>query len=387
VGRLAGGIAHDFNNLLMAINGFSQLLLERLPDGSDERAAADQIRTAGERAAALTGQLLAFARPTDPNPTRIDVNALVEAIEPAIRGVVGPHVKVVIAPAADRPVVVADRAQLEQVVMGCAINARDAMPDGGTLRIETSDVSAIEARTLAGTLGDSPQVSLAIADSGGRERRGGAPSELSARDRTTGLGLALVYSIVQQAGGRIRLESTPGRGSTVRIFLPAADPEPDASGGVDRPPAVADAVPPNSLPGAGIAAGNGGGSPARIVVIEDEPGVRHLVELILRRAGHEVRSFPEGTAALDALADPAAAIDLLVTDVVMPGPSGIEVARRLRRDRPELPILLMSGFAADTLDHEGIDEGSVDILAKPFSAGDLTARVQAVLDEARTTAS
>jgi PAS domain S-box-containing protein len=390
VGRLAGGIAHDFNNLLMAINGFSQLLLDRLPEGSDEREAADQIRTAGERAAALTGQLLAFARPSEPDPARIDLNTLIQAIGPTLRGVVGPNVEVEIRPRAVRPVVVADRAQIEQVVVGCAINARDAMPDGGTLRIETTDVSAMEARALAGTLGDAPQVSLSISDSGGRERRGGAPFDGAPANRATGLGLALVYSTVQQAGGRIRLESTPGRGSTVRIFLTAADPEPEPVRVLDRLGALGDASGTDAPPIDGAAEeavhGDGSHTSARIVVIEDEPGVRNLVELILRRAGHDVRSFSEGATALDALADSTATIDLLVTDIVMPGPSGIEVARRLRRERPELPVLLMSGFAADTLKAEGVDEASVDVLAKPFSAGDLMARVQAVLDEAQSTA-
>jgi CheY-like chemotaxis protein/nitrogen-specific signal transduction histidine kinase len=402
VGRLAGGIAHDFNNLVMAINGFAEILLERLPPETDEHDAAVEIRTAGLRAAALTSQLLAFARPHEPRPLEFDLNELVEGMADTIRSISGPNVRVGIEATAPRASIVADRDQIARAIVGCVLNARDAMPDGGELRVETSDVDSQLARQLTGVSGDRSFVGLAISDSGPTGLSPsihGSPDEpLQAR---TGLGLALVYSTIQLAGGRIRLESTPGRGSTVRILLPIvadgatdaaltirssaarpADPAPEADGsdaidvtqpelaaafvGLDRQRPVAD----------GGAEARG---PAVIAVVEDEPGVRSLVERLLQRGGHHVLTFPDGASAIDALADPAVTIDLLITDLVMPGPNGIEVARRIRRDRPTLPVVLMSGFAADALHAEGIDEASVELLAKPFSAADLLGRVAALL--------
>jgi two-component system cell cycle sensor histidine kinase/response regulator CckA len=393
VGRLAGGIAHDFNNLVMAINGFAELLLERLPAGSDEHDAALEIRTAGLRAAGLTSQLLTFARPHEPRPTRFDLNELVAGLDATLRSVAGPNVRVRIAAKAAHATIVADRDQIARAIVGCALNARDAMPDGGELGIETSDVGPLQARELTGAAGDRPFVSLAISDTGPT----GVAADAPALESRTGLGLALVYSTVQMAGGRIRLESTPGHGSAVRILLPtdesaermAATPRSDSGPiGMAQPEDVgAEARADRGVSAAAGAIDGGGGripgkpviASAIIAVVEDEPGVRALVEQILVRGGYRVIPFADGSAALDTLADPAVAIDLLVTDLVMPGPNGLEVARRIRRDRPTLPVLLMSGYAADALRSEGVDEASVELLAKPFSAPDLLARVAALL--------
>ena len=435
VGRLAGGIAHDFNNLVMAINGFAELLLERLPDGSEEHDAAEEIRTAGLRAASLTTQLLAFARPHEPRPTRFDLNELVVGMDTTLRSISGPNVRVRVAPTATQATIRADRDQVARAIVGCVLNARDAMPDGGDLLIETIDISSGDARQLTGAAGDREYVALAVTDSG---PTGGHPTDAPLTSSRTGLGLALVYSTVQMAGGRIRLESTPGRGSTVRILLPIdeATPAPPTAAGVPgrgsagvgpltgrreragpvsgpvdvaetedvRAPRLGEAggghAPSRSLGEAGGGhapsrslrepgpEGTGGGSAtgpeaivggALIVVVEDEPGVRSLVERILLRGGYRVLAFADGAAALDALAGPGTTIDLLITDLVMPGPNGFEVARRFRLERPDLPVLLMSGYAADALDAEGIVEGSIEILAKPFSATDLLGRVAAVL--------
>jgi CheY-like chemotaxis protein len=413
VGRLAGGIAHDFNNLVMTINGFAELLLERLPDGSDEAAAAAEIRTAGLRAAALTSQLLAFAQPHAPRPTLLDLNELVDGLDATVRSLSGPNVRVRIRTAATRSSVIADPDHVTRAIVGCVLNARDAMPDGGELLVETLDVDAGLARQLTGAAGDVPFVGLAISDSG---PTGAFADDGQVAASRTGLGLALVYSTVQMARGRIRLESTPGHGSTVRILLPLAAGEPEPTGDTKGPEAsgalraakagsaaelgvpaqrrsgdlAVDAVGDRRLEqdaGDGVAdrpVAPGAVAPAPIrsaliAVVEDEPGVRTLVERLLVRGGHRVLAFPDGGSALDALADPAVAIDLLVTDLVMPGPNGIEVARRVRRDRPGLPVMLMSGYAADALRSERIDEASIDLLAKPFSATELLERVAAAL--------
>ena len=390
VGRLAGGIAHDFNNLVMAINGFAELLLERLPPTGEEHEAAEEIRTAGVRAAALTGQLLNFARPHEPRPTTFDLNALVAELTDTLRGIAGPNVRVAVTTRARHGRILADRDQIAQAIVGCALNGRAAMPDGGELTIETSDIDPVAARELAGARADRPYVALAISDSG---PTGGLAAEPPGTiDATrTGLGLALVYSTIQLAGGRIRLESMPGRGSTVRILLPlAAGAEGFASPGPEVVHADAgwDAGSGSDPVDVARAEGPGGPRPGGedgagvIVVVEDEPGVRSLVERLLQHAGHRVLVFPDGSAAADTLADPGVHVALLVTDLVMPGPNGIEVARRARRDRPGLPVLLMSGYAADALDAEGIAEGTIDLLAKPFSAADLLERVAARLAEA-----
>jgi two-component system, cell cycle sensor histidine kinase and response regulator CckA len=383
VGRLAGGIAHDFNNLVMAINGFAELLLERLPQAGEEHEAAEEIRTAGLRAAALTGQLLSFAQRHEPRPTTFDLNALVGELTDSVRGIAGPNVTVRVATHARHSRIHADRDQIAQAIVGCALNGRAAMPDGGDLTIETTDIEPGAARELAGARGDRPYVALAITDTGPTGALPASSSEPSDGTRT-GLGLALVYSTIQLAGGRIRLESMPGRGSTVRILLPlAAGAEAFVSPGRDIVHADADASSdhvdvarpekavierPDAANGAGV-----------IVVVEDEPGVRSLVERVLERAGHRVLAFPDGSAAADALADPSVLVDLLVTDLVMPGPNGIEVARRARRARPGLPVLLMSGYAAEALRAEGIDEETIELLAKPFSAAELLDRVDTQL--------
>jgi len=403
VGRLAGGIAHDFNNLVMAINGFAELLLDRLADGSEEHDAAAEIRTAGLRAAALTSQLLAFARPHEPRPTRFDLNELVAGLDDTLRSLSGPNVRVRIAATATAATIVADRDHVARAIVGCALNARDAMPDGGELRVETADVDPTLALQLTGASVDVPFVGLAISDSG---PTGAFPAESSVAGNRTGLGLALVYSTIQMAGGRIRLESTPGRGSTVRILLPIAAADGPLTANVDgggsdadsgalgaaetrhaSEPRVSDVFGSDG-PGSGVAgdvrpvgAQSAIGS-TLIAVVEDEPGVRSLVERLLVRGGHRVLTYPDGVAALDALADLSIPVDLLITDVVMPGPSGIDVARRVRRDRPGLPVLLMSGYAPDALRGERIGAGGFELIAKPFSASELLDRVAAVLGAA-----
>ena len=371
LGRLAGGIAHDFNNLLMAIMGFSELLLERLPAGGEEHEAAARIHHAGERAAQLTSQLLAFSRPGASRPETIDLNAMLVAIAPTIGGVAGPHIGVEVDPRADRSFVLVDRGQLEQVVVNLAVNARDAMPDGGRLTIETADVSGVAAPSLGGVIDESDHVMLSVSDTGTgmardvRDRAFDPYFSTKEPGGTIGLGLATAYTAIQRAGGRIRLESAPGRGSTVRIFLPVV-------AAPDEPAVVEDP---------GLPAGSSG--PATILVAEDEPAVRAFVERVLRGAGHHVIAAADGIAALDLAARHDGPIDLLLTDIVMPGPSGIETARRVVVDRPDVRVLYMSGWAAEVFEQEGIDETAAALLAKPFSVNDLLARVGEVLSARR----
>ena len=373
VGRLAGGIAHDFNNLLMAIMGFSELLLEQLPADSEERDAADHIHRAGKRAAALTGQLLAFSRPRPDRPETIDLNELVNGLAPTLGELLGRGIQVTVDTLASRSHVFADRAQLEQVLVSCAVNARDAMPDGGRLTIQTSDVDEVAAMTLGGVVDIVAYVLLTVADTG-------VGMEADTRDRafdpffttkpaggTTGLGLALAYAAVRQADGRIRLESSPGHGSTVRIFLPLVDQPTEASVHFPRP----------SLPGK--TAG------ATILLAEDEPAVLALVERVLTQAGHTVLAASDGIAAIDLAARNAGPIDLLLTDIVMPGPNGIETARRMRLGRPNLRVLYMSGWATEALVREGLDENEIRMLAKPFSIADLLEAVGSALGEEAVT--
>ena len=374
VGRLAGGIAHDFNNLLMAIMGFSELLREQLPDGSEEREAAEQIHKAGQRAAAFTSQLLAFSRSRPSRPETIDLNDLVDSLAPTLQQLLGVTIAVHVDSLASRSHVFADRAQLEQVVVSCAVNASDAMPDGGRLTIQTVDVGEIAARALGGIIDSAPHVLLSVSDTG-------VGMEPDTRDRafdpffttkqsggTTGLGLALVYAAVRQAGGRIRLESAPGRGSTVRIFLPLVE-EPSGKAAPD--------VRPTRIRRPGV---------ATILLAEDEPAVRSLVERVLVQAGHTVMSAADGIAAIDLAAGNDGNIDLFLTDVVMPGPTGIEAARRIRLERPKLRVLYMSGWATEALVREGLREEEIRLLAKPFSVSELLEAVRVAIDEDAATA-
>jgi two-component system, cell cycle sensor histidine kinase and response regulator CckA len=373
VGRLAGGIAHDFNNLLMAIMGFSELLLEQLPADSEEHDAADQIHRAGKRAAALTSQLLAFSRPRPDRPETIELNELVNGLAPTLGELLGPRIQVTVDTLASRSHVFADRAQLEQVLVSCAVNARDAMPDGGRLTIQTSDVDEVAARALGGVVDSAPYVLLTVADTG-------IGMEADTRDRafdpffttkpaggTTGLGLALAYAAVRQADGRIRLESSPGNGSTVRIFLPLVDQ-----------PTESNVRPPHPTR-PGQTAG------ATILLVEDEPAVLALVQRVLRQAGHTVLAASDGVAAIAIAARNTGRIDLLLTDIVMPGPNGIETARRIRVGRPDLRVLYMSGWATEALVREGLHENEIRMLAKPFSIAKLLEAVGIALGEEAVT--
>jgi two-component system cell cycle sensor histidine kinase/response regulator CckA len=367
VGRLAGGIAQEFNNLLMAINGFSQILLERLPDPSDEREAAAQILAAGERGKVLTRQLLSFARPRTSEVERFDLDAVVRDLEPMLCRVLGPMAEIVIrsGSGSERASVRADRSRIEQVVVSLAVNARDAMPAGGTITIETATLSPAETRELGGQLAGQAIALLSVSDTGigmsddVRSRVFDPFYTTKPRGGGTGLGLTTVFATVNQSGGRVRVESTPGVGSTFRIYLPLAAETPTSEG-------------EESGAGPGQAEGT-------ILVVEDEDGVRTLVERVLARAGYSVVTARDGSGALGVLHRSDPPIDLVVTDMLLPGMTGLELARQAEAVRPGLRVLYMSGWPADGFDDDGQDERSADVLVKPFAAQELIARVASLI--------
>ena len=362
VGQLAGGIAHDFNNLLMVINGFSELLVARLPPG-DELEAAQQIRTAGDRAAALTKQLLAFGRPAIVRPETLNLADLIGSLIPMLERAIGVQVEIAFNATARAPWVEADRAQLEQVLVNLAVNARDAMPEGGKLSIELEDAGGHLPEAMASAHG---MLRLSVSDTGGgieesiRERVFLPFFTTRSNRGSSGLGLATVFSTVRASGGRIWVDGDVTPGTTIRVLLPRAATQPSGTyaGGGDDP---------------------GTERPETVLVVEDEPAVLTLLERVLSSAGYVVVTASSGEEALGVTASRAGNVDLLVSDAVMPGMAGLELARRLRVERPELPILFVSGWAGDAFDREWAAAPAVDLMLKPFEVTDLLERVRALL--------
>jgi two-component system cell cycle sensor histidine kinase/response regulator CckA len=352
IGQLAGGIAHDFNNLLTVIGGNAMLLnMGELSD--DAREHVDQITAAAERASALTRQLLTFSRAREPKLDLVDINAVIGSVEGMLRRLIGENVRIETELADDLAPVRADPVQLEQVLINLALNARDAMPGGGRLRI--------------GTAASEEGVALEVADDGvgmddeTRERIFEPFFTTKPAGEGTGLGLANVYGIVVQAGGEIHVVSAPGEGTTFTIDLPAADtPKPRRRPG--------EAVPPGSKTG-------------RILFVDDEAAVRRIAGTTLKRAGHDLVLAASGDQALDLL-HAGERIDLLVTDLSMPGMTGVELANRVRAIAPEIGVLFVSGFA-DRHFGPGERDGA-DVLEKPFTPSALAARVQRALSASAT---
>ena len=354
VGRLAGGIAHDFNNLLTAISGYSEFLIEGLDDDRLRRH-ADEIRKAAARAASLTGQLLAFSRRQVLQPRALDLNAVVSDMDMMLRRLIGEDVELVTLLDATVGPVQADPTQIEQVIVNLAVNARDAMPNGGSVTIETS-----EALT-----GDGDFVELRMTDTGvgmsDLERQQLFDPFFTTKEGGTGLGLATVYGIVEQSGGTIEVDSAPGMGSSFRILLPRADE-----------PAEVPAVVPAATPRLGD---------ETILLVEDETVVRQLVAEILESSGYTVMQAGDGPSALELLRRHSGKLDLLLTDVVMPGMSGPEVAQAVTSMRPGTQVLYTSGYTDSAIGHHGVLEPGIAFLQKPFSASDLTRKVRVLLDE------
>jgi len=369
VGRLAGGVAHDFNNLLTTINGLSCLVLEELPAGDPMRADIEEIRAAGERAAALTGQLLAFSRRQVVQPEVLDLNGAVKDLAGMLRRLIGEDITLELALAEDLPAIRADRGHITQVVMNLAVNARDAMPRGGRLRIGTTLVDLDDANATRLDVAQSGQhVRLNVEDNGsGMDeatlRRIFEPFfTTKAIGKGTGLGLATVYGIVKQAGGAIDVQSEKRVGSTFCIYLPISTAEPAPT----RQPVVA----------------NGAHGGETVLVVEDEDGVRSLVSRVLRGRGYTVLEAASGSTALEKVEEHDGSIDVVLTDVIMPGMSGPDLVRQLINDRPALRVIYMSGYTQDEVLHHGVRQDAASFLEKPMTPGALVAKVREVLDTA-----
>ena len=349
LGRLAGGVAHDFNNLLTGITGYASLLLERANGDGELTRDLNEIKRAADRAAELTKQLLAFGRRQVLKPRPLDLNAVLADTGLLLRRLLGEHVELALAPADDLGTVRADPGQLEQVIVNLAVNARDAMPDGGKLTIATRNAD--------------DHVELVVIDTGvGMDEETRArvfDPFFTTREQGVGLGLASVYGIVHQSGGEVSVESAPGVGSTFVVRLPRV------ADAVEAPPPVPQH---EAAPGTGT-----------ILLVEDEDVVRELARRVLERQGYTVLTCANGGEAI-ALADADdRPIDLLLTDVVMPGLRGYEVAQRVAATRPEIKILYMSGYAEEALVGRAAINGSA-LIEKPFAIDALTRRVRETLD-------
>ncbi len=360
VGRLATGIAHDFNNVITVLLGYSDELIEAIPEGSDEQRSAKEIRRAAERASALTQQLLAFSRRRTPVAQTVDLNLIVANMEDLVRRLIGPEIRLDFSLAPGLATIRVDGAQIGQVLMNLAVNARDAMPSGGTVHIETANVElgAENVDVIPG-----PHVMLSVGDSGAgmtpevRKRLFEPFFTTKETGQGTGLGLSMVHAIVRQGGGHIMVESTPGKGSTFRIYFPRQGDVAEASLPALTPPHVA------AVKGEGV-----------ILLAEDDRSVRRLVSTELRRRGFSVIEAEDGRAALDLFAEHKDRVDVLVTDVVMPRMNGADLAKAAEKLRPGLKILFISGHperAGAGLDPTGV----VNLLMKPFTADTLAARI------------
>jgi two-component system, cell cycle sensor histidine kinase and response regulator CckA len=368
VGRLAGGIAHDFNNLLMVIHVYSDLMRAELPPDSPLIGKLDQIRRASERAAALTRQLLAFSRKQILAPTILDLNHLVTNLLKMLERLIGEDVALSMVLQPGIWSVTADPSQIEQVIMNLVVNARDAMPTGGQLTIETHnvhfDASYARMRVEAPT---GPCVMLAISDTGHgmdeatRSRIFEPFFTTKQPGQGTGLGLATVHGIVKQSGGDILVYSEPGQGTIFKVILPATGVVAEGS----------------SAP---TAKGLAGGGPETILLVEDEDMVRGLVREVLVDLGYTVLVAPGGNEALALASQHEGPIALLLTDVVMPRVGGPELAERLRSVRPQTKVLFMSGYTDDAVIRHGLLTAEAAFLAKPFSPNALADKIRALLD-------
>jgi PAS domain S-box-containing protein len=370
IGNLAGGIAHDFNNLLTAILGYSNFLLDEIttqhmPDRM--RSDLDEIRKAAERAATLTSQLLAFSRRQIIQPTVVSMNALVGNLETMLRRLIGENIELSARVSGDPGSVRADVGQLEQIIMNLVVNARDAMPQGGKITIETANVvlDDIYARAHLAVV-PGPYVLLAVSDTGV-----GMTPEVQARifepffttkpkDRGTGLGLATIYGIVKQNNGNIWVQSEPGKGTTFKVYLPRVDDLPES-------------VTPWSQ--SGVQGGH-----ETVLLVEDDERVRTLARTVLTRKGYIVIEASDGEEALRIAAQHAGDLDLLLTDVVMPGMSGRLLAQQFSELYAEVPVLYMSGYTDDAIVHHGVLISGVSFLQKPFTPATLARAVRDVLD-------
>ena len=362
VGRLADGVAHDFNNILTTIRGFGDILFRQMAEDDPRRADADQIRKAADRGVLLTGQLLTFGQRRVPNPRRLDLHQAIRSTEGLIRRLLGADIQLDLRLLPGAAMLHMDPGHLEQLLINIILNARDAMPQGGILTIETIE-RQIGAGARARRVRPGPYVLLAIRDTGvGMD--GESRTHLFEPFHTTdprrqraGLGLSIVFGIVRQNGGVVRVSTEPGQGTTVKVYLPLAEPEAIET---ERPAALR--------------------GDETVLVVEDEEGVRELIRMILVEHGHAVLTARHGRDALRIAEHYERPIDLLVTDVVMPEMGGGELVERLTALRPDLKTLFISGYTNDEVLRRGVGSAGTKLLHKPFTSEGLMQVVRGVLD-------
>lgn len=371
IGRLAGGVAHDFNNLLTIISGYSEMLAGLLPDTDPRLQLVQEIQQAGSRAAGLTSQLLAFSRQTVLAPKVLNINTLLRDMEKLLRRLLGEDVILDTSfdPALGRAKV--DGGQLEQAVMNLAVNARDAMPDGGKLTIETQNVALDEAYAAAHPdVRPGHYIMLAVSDTGA-----GMDASTQARifepffttkeiGKGTGLGLAMVYGFVKQSGGHVAVHSEPRRGATFKVYLPRID-EPLTPQTADTGPA---AMPKGT---------------ETLLLVEDEACVRTLATYVLRSCGYEVLQAGRGAEAIRIAEQHRGRLHLLITDVVMPEMSGVELVATLLQRFGDLRVMYLSGYTQDAILRRGVSQEQVHFLQKPFTPAALASKVREILDAER----
>jgi PAS domain S-box-containing protein len=374
VGRLAGGVAHDFNNLLTIILGYSQILADGLPAGSKLANSTAQIKSAGERAAGITRQLLAFSRKQVLSPRVINLNDIVLNLDSLLRRLIGEDIEVMTAPANDLGMVKADPGQIEQVIMNLALNSRDAMPKGGKLTLETSNATLDETYAREHQPVESGQyVMLAVSDTGH-----GMAEETMGRifepfyttkevGKGTGLGLSMVYGIVKQSGGYVWVYSEPDQGTTFKIYLPRVDQPADQPSTEQTPIRFSRGT-------------------ETILLVEDDPQLRELSSSVLSHCGYRVLSAATPDEGIAICESNHQQIRLLVTDVVMPRMNGRQLAERIQRVSPKIRVLYISGYTDNAIVHYGVLDPGLWFLAKPFTLSALVAKVREVLDSATSSA-
>ena len=367
VGRLAGGVAHDFNNMLTVIAGYNRMILDDLSPLDPLRGCAEEVLKAADRAAALTQQLLAFSRRQVMRSCVMNVNTTVEHTEKMLRRLIGEDIELVLSLSADIGNIKADPNHIEQAIVNLALNARDAMPKGGRITVETANTYLDE--TYARThLGVKPGefVMVAVSDTGHgmdaetRRRLFEPFFTTKEKGKGTGLGLATVYGVVKQLGGDIWVYSEPGQGTTFKLYFPR----------------VTETA---SLPPASPVEANRAPSTETILVVEDEQAVRDLTVKILRKLGHTILAAANGAEAIEIATSYPGPIALLLTDVVMPNMSGRQVADHLLKLRPDLKVLYLSGYTDNTVIHHGVLDHGVEFLPKPFSREALARKIRDVL--------
>ncbi len=371
VGRLAGGVAHDFNNLLSVINGYSDLSRHKLPENHPLQRNLYMIYQAGKKAEALTRQLLAFSRRQVMQPRIINLNSLVDDLEKMLKRLIGEDITLITRKNGELGVVKADPTQMEQVLMNLAVNSRDAMPEGGQLIIETSNIFFSEDQVHERvTMAAGEYVLLAVSDTGM-----GMDTAIQAqifepffttkeKGKGTGLGLSTVYGIIKQSGGFIWVYSEAGKGTTFKIYLPRSEEQTEERV-LTRPK-------PETLQGS-----------ETILLVEDDEAVLSIGELILERSGYTVLTASNGREALEQVKTHNHSVELIVTDVVMPGMSGKELADRIQVVVPRVPVLYLSGYTDDAIAQHGILDPGVEFLPKPFDREELLLKVREILDKDR----